>query len=180
MNHLIIDSVALLVAPAVRIEDVHAIPDWKTGEVRIRVQLRSAMDKPVVGQVRIVVAPAVSGESVAEAGCERVISAGETRLEMNLRVPHHRLWELNDPYLYRVTARVQVVGTRSADELGVRVGFRDFQFENGTSAWTADGTIQQRACTQATFLTHYRHEGARVCHTPQQAAMYREKGFLIN
>jgi len=131
MNHLIIDSVALLVAPAVRIEDVQAIPDWKTGEVRNRVQLRSAMDKPVVGQVRIVVAPAVSGESAAEAGCERVISAGETRLEMNLRVPHHRLWELNDPYLYRVTARVQVVGTRSADELGVRVGFRDFQFENG-------------------------------------------------
>ncbi|MCX6872308.1 MAG: hypothetical protein NTW21_00640 [Verrucomicrobia bacterium] len=127
----IIDSVELLVAPAVRIEDVHVIPDWTTGEVRVRMQLRSALEKPVSGRVRLTMAPAVSGESVAEAGCEREFAAGETRLEMQLRVPHHRLWELNDPYLYRVTASVQVAGSQSMDDRSVRCGFRDFRFENG-------------------------------------------------
>ncbi|MCX6995663.1 MAG: glycoside hydrolase family 2, partial [Kiritimatiellaeota bacterium] len=126
-----IGSVELLVAPAVRIEDLQVIPDWKTGEVRIRMQVRSTLDKPVSGRVRLIAAPAVSGESVAEAGCEREFAAGETRLEMKLRVPHHRLWELNDPYLYRMTASVQAAGSQSMDDRSVRCGFRDFRFENG-------------------------------------------------
>ena len=44
----------------------------------------------------------------------------------------------------------------------------------------ADGTIQQRACTQATFLTHYRHEGAHLCRSRQAVATRCEKRFLIN
>jgi beta-galactosidase/beta-glucuronidase len=46
-----------------------------------------------------------------------------------LSIPNHRLWELNDPFLYRVTARVQAAGSVSVDEYSVRCGFRDFRFE---------------------------------------------------
>ena len=43
-----------------------------------------------------------------------------------------RLWELNDPYLYRVTARVSGrSATPSFDEQSTRCGFRDFRLENG-------------------------------------------------
>ncbi|MGB2754844.1 MAG: glycoside hydrolase family 2 TIM barrel-domain containing protein [Phycisphaerae bacterium] len=127
----IIDSVELLLAPAVRIEDLQVIPDWKTGEVRIRMQVRSTLEKPVSGHIRLIVAPAVGGASVVEGGCEQELAVGDTLVETRLRVPHHRLWELNDPYLYRVTASVQAADSLSMDDRSVRFGFRDFRFENG-------------------------------------------------
>ena len=38
---------------------------------------------------------------------------------------------MNDPFLYRVTARVTTAEPGSADERSVRCGFREFRFENG-------------------------------------------------
>lgn len=52
-------------------------------------------------------------------------------MESQLQVPDRRLWELDDPFLYRVTARVEAVDQRSVDEHSVRCGFRNFRFENG-------------------------------------------------
>ena len=42
-----------------------------------------------------------------------------------MKIDQPRLWELNDPFLYRVTARV------GDDGRSVRCGFREFRFENG-------------------------------------------------
>ena len=42
-----------------------------------------------------------------------------------------RLWELNDPYLYRVTVHVSAAASPSFDEHSTRCGFRDFRLENG-------------------------------------------------
>jgi len=44
-------------------------------------------------------------------------------------VPDRRLWDLGDPFLYRVTARLRLGA--SCDERSTRCGFRDFRFENG-------------------------------------------------
>jgi hypothetical protein len=127
----IIDAVELCVVPAARIEEVHAIPDWKTGGLRVRAHVINDGTATVRGQVRVTVAPAVSGETVAVAVCEQEFAVGEAWVELQLQVPSHRLWELNDPYLYRVTAGIQAVGALSANERSVRCGFRDFRFENG-------------------------------------------------
>nr|MCU0876133.1 hypothetical protein [Pirellulaceae bacterium] len=48
-----------------------------------------------------------------------------------LQVAQPRWWELNDPYLYRVTARLCAVDSAAFDEQSVRCGFRDFRVENG-------------------------------------------------
>ena len=61
----ILDSVELLLAPAVRIEDLHVIPDWKTGEIRVRANVRNAAAQPTQGIVQLTVAPAAGGESLA-------------------------------------------------------------------------------------------------------------------
>jgi hypothetical protein len=42
-----------------------------------------------------------------------------------------RLWGLNDPFLYRVTARVTSDDPALLDEQSVRCGFRDFRFADG-------------------------------------------------
>lgn len=126
----IVDSVELLVAPVVRVEDIQVIPDWKTGDLQIRANLRNA-GQAVDGSVLFTVAPAVGGETVATSSYQQSFRPGDGLVEVMLHVPNHRLWELNDPQMYRVTVRVQANESRSADECSVRCGFRDFRFENG-------------------------------------------------
>ena len=127
----ILDSVQLLVTPALRIEDLHLVPDWKTGQILARGNVRNAGEKSVRGHLRLTVAPATVGESVATSICQRDFGPGDTLVESRLHVPHHRLWELNDPYLYRATAKVRAANSRSADERSARCGFRDFRFHEG-------------------------------------------------
>lgn len=127
----IVDSVELVVAPAVRITDLCVVPDWKTGEIRVRASVCNAGQTPAIGRLRFAVAPAAGGETLAAEGAEQLLPPGETVVETRLTVANHRLWQLGDPYLYRVTARVQAVGQTAFDEQSVRCGFRDFRFADG-------------------------------------------------
>ena len=65
---------------------------------------------------------------------EREFPPGDTLVAAELKLEQPRLWELNDPFLYRVTARVTTAEPGSVDELSVRCGFRDFVSRTATSA----------------------------------------------
>ncbi|MCX6996435.1 MAG: glycoside hydrolase family 2 [Kiritimatiellaeota bacterium] len=118
-------SVELLATPAVRVEDLFAQADPKTGTIRIQANVRNASIKNSRGRLEFTVAPAASGETLREVAIERELPPGDTRVEAEVNLDQPRLWELNDPFLYRVTARL------GDDEQSVRCGFRDFRFENG-------------------------------------------------
>jgi Glycosyl hydrolases family 2, sugar binding domain/Glycosyl hydrolases family 2, TIM barrel domain/Glycosyl hydrolases family 2 len=124
-------SVELLLAPVVRIEDLYVIPDWKTGEIRIQANIRNAGGSAVRGLAAFQCAPASGAETIVSLASEQHLEPGDNAVQAVLRVPGHRLWELNDPFLYRVTARVQIPGSSAVDERSVRCGFRGFRFENG-------------------------------------------------
>jgi len=121
----IIDSVELLVCPAVRIDDLCVRPDWKTGEIRVVATVRNAGKEKVTGRLQLLIAPAASGETLTVRDIEQTLALGDTRIDAVLKVEQPRLWSLSDPFLYRVTARV---GT---DEVSARCGFRDFRFADG-------------------------------------------------
>ena len=127
----IVDSVELLVSAAVNVENLHACPDPKTGKIEIRANVRNYLSGPVSGQIELTVAPARSGETLQVTRLARQFAPGDTLVETELQIESPRLWELNDPFLYRVTARVQAADSRSFDEQSTRCGFRDFRFENG-------------------------------------------------
>ena len=138
----IMDSVELLIVPPVRVEDLFVRADWKTGIIRVQVKITSRGFETrgrVQGHLELSVAPAASGETVAASRMDRELPQGDTLIEAELRVENPHLWELNDPFLYRVTARVWTGdtagqasrGTESMDERSVRCGFREFRFENG-------------------------------------------------
>jgi beta-galactosidase/beta-glucuronidase len=153
----IIDSVEILLAPAIRIEDVFVRADAGigtpgsrlpgatppglglrtsegpdgSGTIRATIRVRSAAAAPVPATVHVSVAPASSGETLVAATLLREVSPGESEIEAILRVPGRRLWDLNDPFLYRLTASVAASSPRSLDESSVRCGFRDFRFERG-------------------------------------------------
>ena len=129
----ITDSVELLVSPPVRIEDLAVVarPEPKTGKIHVRVNVRNAGKEPRKGSLEISVSPASSGETLAATLVPREFPAGDRPVEADLTLDNPRLWELNDPYLYRVTARLNVPETGSPDECSTRCGFRDFRLADG-------------------------------------------------
>ena len=127
----ITDSVELLAAPAVRVEDLFARPDPQTGRIRAQVNLRNAAPTGTPGVLTLTVAPAAGGETLDVGQVERELPPGDTLVEAELTVPTAHRWDLNDPYLYRVTARVEAERAEAYDEQSTRCGFRDFRFERG-------------------------------------------------
>ena len=131
------DSVELLTVPAVWVEDLFVRPDWKTGALRAEVNLRHAGSAPVKREVLLTVAPAARGETLAQTNLTAELGPGDTLLTATLALEHPHLWNLDDPFLYRVTARVSAGpappggAAVGAHEVSVRCGFRDFRFENG-------------------------------------------------
>jgi hypothetical protein len=126
----IMDSVELLAAPVARVENIYAKPNWKTGELDIEVNVRNASAQSVDSTVRFSVAPAQNGETLDAVVLTQKLPPGDTLVRARLQAPNHRLWSLEDPFLYRVTAAVAAGSSVSFDEKSTRCGFRDFRYEN--------------------------------------------------
>ena len=118
-------SVELLATPPVRVEDLFAHADPKTGVIKIQANVRNADKTAVRKRLEFTVAPAAGGEMLQTLAVERELAPGDSLVEAEVKIDQPRLWELNDPFLYRVTAQV------GDDERSVRCGFREFRFENG-------------------------------------------------
>ncbi|MCY3019578.1 MAG: glycoside hydrolase family 2 [Planctomycetota bacterium] len=118
-------SVELLAVPPVRVEDLFVRAEPKTGMIKIQANVRNATKTAARGRVEFTVAPAASGGTLQVAVVERELPPGDTMVEAEIKLDQPRLWELSDPFLYRVTARV------GDDERSVRCGFREFRFEKG-------------------------------------------------
>ncbi len=127
----IMDSVELLVVPPVYLEDVFVRPDWRTGRVRVQASVRNSNPAAVPVHWELSLAPAMSGETLAVHTLAQPAPAGASQIDVELQVAQPRLWDLNDPFLYRVTARVRAADSPAIDEQSVRCGFRDFRVENG-------------------------------------------------
>jgi hypothetical protein len=152
----LIDSVELLVSPALRVEDLWIRPDWMTGELRIRANVRNAGKAPLAGSVYAAVAPAASGVTLAAADLDRTFPPGDTPVTMTLKLDRPHLWTLSDPYLYRVTARLDGPGG-GTDEISTRCGFRDFRFAHG--AFRLNG---KRIFLKGSFTGNMTPDGYRV------------------
>ncbi len=127
----IIDSVELLLAPAVRVEDVFVRPDWLTGRVQLQANLRNATSPTIHGRLEWSIAPTASGETLGILRQDCDLPSGDTLVSAELTVPGPHLWELSDPFLYRVTVRLSADDPAVWDEHSVRCGFRDFRFADG-------------------------------------------------
>ena len=128
----ILDSVELMVTPALRVSDVFARPDYKTGIIKVQVEINNRTDKKTGATLQCTVSGASEGRVLDLANHIGNFPAGKNQVELTLKVPNWKLWELNEPYLYRVTARVvSDKSPNSMDEFSVRTGFRDFRFEDG-------------------------------------------------
>jgi hypothetical protein len=121
--------VEVAVVPAVRIADVFARPDWKSGTVRMDVTVRNDTGQTVSGRVAAAIGPQGSGETQATATLEGVFLPGSSShaLETGIGRPH--LWSVDDPFLYLLA--VDLMADSHQHRRIVRIGFRDFRVEEG-------------------------------------------------
>ena len=133
MNHGgILDSVDVICEPAVRIDDVFVKPNATTGEIFIETTAFNATGQTLAGTVEVTVAPAASGETLDVVALRTNVAPGPSVHRVTVNIPQPRRWELNDPYLYRVSTRLKTDQyPNSFAEQSVRTGFRDFSFTNG-------------------------------------------------
>lgn len=128
----IMDSVELLLVPVLRIDDLFVRPDPTTGAIRVDLSLHLSAAGRVPAQIELSVAPAAGGETLSRTLLHREVLAGDHLIETELCVAEPRRWDIDDPYLYRVTARICPENAPAdADEMSVRCGFRDFRIADG-------------------------------------------------
>jgi hypothetical protein len=127
----ILDSVELLIVPQVRCDDLFVRADPKTGKVCIQADVVNTSKETVSVSIACSVTPPQSGESVGAVTLDREIPPGASAVRAEIEVADPRLWQLNDPNVYRLTARIAATETHSVDETSTRFGFRDFRFKNG-------------------------------------------------
>ena len=127
----IIGSVTLLMVPAVRVDDLFVRPDWKTGRIRIQATVRNTTSQPVRGFFQFEVAPAAGGDVLTTIRFEHQLPLSVSVVETELQVENPRLWDLETPFLYRITARLHASENDCSDETAVRCGFRDLRVEKG-------------------------------------------------
>lgn len=121
--------VEVATVPAVRISDIFARPDIKSGTITTSITAINDTDKHVSTVITLSASPAATGEMLASARREVLLAPGENVNELSVKIGQPRLWGLVDPYLYRVTAAVD--DPVYAHELSVRCGFRDFRVVDG-------------------------------------------------
>lgn len=129
----ITEPVTVFWTPSARIDDLHVRSDWRSGEVVLQLTLSNANSSAISGhlQVSIVEDSATAMGPVASLKLEQKVPPGSSQTECRLRVQPHRLWQLEDPALYRVTVRLGAGKVAEAHEKSARFGFRDFRVERG-------------------------------------------------
>ncbi|MFA6108588.1 MAG: sugar-binding domain-containing protein, partial [Candidatus Latescibacterota bacterium] len=127
----ILESVELLVVAATWLEDLYVRANPRTGTVRARLTIRNDAGRPVTGRLTVSLAPAATGETLIQTSRAVTLAPGDSGLEIGQQLDGFRPWELTDPFLYRVTARLETAEPAGEDERSVRCGFRDLRVERG-------------------------------------------------
>lgn len=126
----IIYRVELRRVPPIYMTDLFVRPDVKTGEIAATVAVQNCSSQPVRGTLTLALTPAAAGDMLQTIDRRAEFAAGLSQHEMTIRVAQPRLWSLEDPFLYRVTATAAAPSQRPHQH-SVRCGFRDFRIVDG-------------------------------------------------
>jgi len=117
------------VVPAVRVADVFAQPDWRTGEVQLAVVVHNDTGETLHGRLDATIAPRLSADTQAVASLDADCPPGDSQHELHLSVDQPHPWSPDDPFLYLLT--VDLAADTLRHRHTVRIGFRDFRVEDG-------------------------------------------------
>ena len=121
-------DVTLNVLPAVRIEDSFLIGEIPESALSARITVRNDGGE-TEASLSLRVCEAVGDRPVASIAKTLPLPAGTAEIEMSLPIPDLRLWDVNDPFLYRVETGIS--SSFGEHSRSGRFGFRDFRVKDG-------------------------------------------------
>ena len=122
--------VELIRVPVVRISDIFPRPDIR-GNLTLTVTLQNDTGSAIDGCLRAQVGEATGAEYVLGVTEECLhIASGESVHHLAYTVPQPRLWNLDDPFLYRISITLDIADV-ALHQRSVRCGFRDFRLIDG-------------------------------------------------
>jgi len=122
--------VTLRRVPAVYVADLVVRPDAAQAEIAVEVTVRNTTPAAAAGSLALALSAAAGGEALDGLTRAATFPPGDSTHQLTLGVAQPRLWQLDDPYLYRLTAMVSA-GAGAAHQHSVRCGFRDFRLRDG-------------------------------------------------
>jgi len=126
-------GVELVAQPDVRVMDAFAKPDIKGRKIDLELTIENNSGAPANVTARASVAAAKAGKTLAAQSSTITVAPGLTPTSLVLPVAKPHVWDLDDPFLYRVTVGTDwknVEGT-AHDGYSFRTGFRDFRMVDG-------------------------------------------------
>ena len=138
----IVQPVELIYAPAARVTDVFARPDIASGRIQLQTTVRNDTAAAITASLEASVTPASGGSIMGSISYTQNFPQGDSIHNIELHIPELHLWDVDDPYLYRVSVRLATDET--SYEQSIRCGFRDFCFHDGYF-WLNDRRIYLRS-----------------------------------
>jgi hypothetical protein len=126
----IIGEVRLQVVPVVRIERIFAVPMLANGQINTHIEISNRGEVPSSATLNVTARESQSGVVVARSSQQVRCEPGRLEATAVLTIGSVRLWDLDDPFLYTLSAALSD-GDRQSDELTISTGFREFRVENG-------------------------------------------------
>ncbi|WP_158748772.1 glycoside hydrolase family 2 protein [Acidobacterium sp. S8] len=127
----IIEPVELLFVPAFHLSDICVSPDWQTGNLRVRATVHNDSGKPISAGLHFSVISEATGDSHSTDAIAFKAPVGSTAAHHEMNIKNHHLWDLDDPYLYRLHLWIDSDGAEGTHEVSTSFGFRDFRLVNG-------------------------------------------------
>jgi hypothetical protein len=133
----IVQPVEMLVVPSLRVTSVFARPDIETGAIRAHIVVSNDSSESVRCALISSASAAMGGDRIAVIRQEISAPPGASEWDAELIIPHPHLWDLENPYLYRVDVALEDHRDRVADELAgghnysARCGFRELRVVDG-------------------------------------------------
>jgi hypothetical protein len=122
--------VELRLVPSIYITDIYVRPDIKTGNIGVTVSVRNTGPSTTTGTFDLTVSPDCGGDILQAVEQQAELPVGISEHELDIKVAQPRLWSLDDPFLYRVTAKLNSASIQTHQQ-SVRCGFRDFRIIDG-------------------------------------------------
>ena len=145
-------SVSLIATGTVYINDVFVKDDVESGDVAVEMEIRntSLTSEQVEIKWNIV---SHKDDTTAVSDAEKItLRPGTTHLTKKLNVTDFKLWQLDDPYLYRLTTTV-MLQEQMSDQVDVRFGFREFTVK-GTHFYLNGEKIILKTTFNEAFYPH--------------------------
>ncbi|PYU66058.1 MAG: hypothetical protein DMG49_23000 [Acidobacteria bacterium] len=127
----ILEPVELILTPAIRVTDIHVVPNWKTGAIQIHTTVHNGLNRATRAEVHYLVEGPTVRRALLRDSAEAQLAPGDTVVDHEIRIDGYQLWDIEAPNLYRLLVRVEPSESGPADESTTVFGLRDFRVVNG-------------------------------------------------